>query len=156
LKDYQDHAVATLYGQVTMTLPRFRCARCGGTEAGIGWPSHCRSTPELDRLRAHLSALMTYPVASDLLKQLFPVDARTDPETLRRHTLRVGEALVERAAIPSETAAPAIAVTLDSTSFEAARMGNVIWRRGLAMWKRSPVADRCLALSRKPTRTSRC
>jgi hypothetical protein len=139
LKDYRDHAVATLYGQVTMKLPRFRCARCGGTEAGIGWPSHCRSTPELDRLRAHLSALMTYPVASDLLKQLFPVDAGTDPETLRRHTLRVGEALVERAAIPSETAAPAIAVTLDSTFIRScedgdrhleARIGNVETKSG--------------------------
>jgi hypothetical protein len=46
VKDYRDHAVATLFGQVTIKLPRFRCARCGGTETGIGWPSHCRSTPE--------------------------------------------------------------------------------------------------------------
>ena len=99
VKDYRDHAVATLFGQVTMKLPRFRCARCGGTETGIGWPSHCRSTPELDRLRAHLSALLTYRVAGDLLEQMFPVDAGTDPETLRRHTLRVGEALAERAVI---------------------------------------------------------
>ena len=99
VKHYRDHAVATLFGQVTMKLPRFRCARCGGTETGIGWPSHCRSTPELDRLRAHLSALMTYRVAGDLLEQMFPVDAGTDPETLRRHTLRVGEALAERAVI---------------------------------------------------------
>jgi hypothetical protein len=29
LKDYRDHAVATLFGQVTMKLPRFRCAGCG-------------------------------------------------------------------------------------------------------------------------------
>jgi transposase len=58
VKDYREHAVATLFGQVTMKLPRFRCARCGGIETGIGWPSHCRSTPELDRLRAHLSALI--------------------------------------------------------------------------------------------------
>jgi hypothetical protein len=27
VKDYRDHAVATLFGQVTMKLPRFRCAR---------------------------------------------------------------------------------------------------------------------------------
>ena len=63
VKDYRDHAVATLFGQVTVRLPRFRCAACGGIEAGIDWPSHCRSTPELDRLQAHLSALMTYRVA---------------------------------------------------------------------------------------------
>jgi hypothetical protein len=94
VKDYRDHVVATLFGQVTMKLPRFRCARCGGIETGISWPSHCRSTPELDRLRAHLSALMTYRVAADLLEQMLPMDAGTDPETLRRHTLRVGEVLV--------------------------------------------------------------
>jgi hypothetical protein len=71
VKDYRDHAVATLFGQVAMKLPRFRCARCGAAETGIGWPSHCRSTPELDRLRAHLSALMTYRVAADLLSRYF-------------------------------------------------------------------------------------
>src|ERR1700734_1179736 len=54
LKDYQDHAVATLFGQVTVRLPRFRCAACCGSESGIDWPQHCRSTPELDRLKAHL------------------------------------------------------------------------------------------------------
>jgi len=48
-----------LFGRVTMRLPRFRCAACGGIDAGIDWPSHCRSTPELDRLQAHLCALMT-------------------------------------------------------------------------------------------------
>ena len=78
-------------------------------------------------------------MASDLLKQLFPVDAGADPETLRRHTLRVGEALVERAAIPSETAAPAIAVTLDSTFIRSCddgerhlevRVGNVETKSG--------------------------
>src|ERR1700739_1907014 len=29
VKDYRDHAVATLFGQVTLRLPRFRCAACG-------------------------------------------------------------------------------------------------------------------------------
>jgi len=124
VKDYRDHAVATLFGQVAMKLPRFRCARCGGTETGIGWPSHCRSTPELDRLRAHLSALMPYRVAADLLEQIFPVDAGMDPETLRRHTLRVGEALAERAVIRPVTAAPVIAVTLDSTFIRSREDGE--------------------------------
>src|SRR5258708_38734177 len=34
VKDYRHHAVATLFGQVTVRLPRFRCAACGGIEAG--------------------------------------------------------------------------------------------------------------------------
>ena len=64
VKDYRDHAIATLFGQVRVRLPRFRCAECGGHEAGHDWPSHCRSTPELEQLQAHLSALMTYRVAA--------------------------------------------------------------------------------------------
>ena len=40
VKDDRDHAMATLCGEVTMRLARFRCAACGGIEAGVGWPSH--------------------------------------------------------------------------------------------------------------------
>ena len=125
VKDCRDHVVATLFGRVTMKLPRFRCAKCAGIETGISWPSHCRSTPELDRLRAHLSALMTYRVAADLLEQMFPIDAGTDPETLRRHTLRVGEALADRAEIRPETSAPAITVTLDTTFIRSCEDGEL-------------------------------
>jgi hypothetical protein len=93
VKDYRERGVATLFGRVTVRLPRFHCAACGGIEAGIGWPSRCQSTPELDQLRAHLCALMSYRTAAEVLEQMFPVDAGKDPETLRRHTLRTGEAL---------------------------------------------------------------
>src|SRR5664279_3807377 len=37
VKDYRDHSVATLFGQVTVRLPRFRCAACGRTETGLSW-----------------------------------------------------------------------------------------------------------------------
>jgi len=124
VKDYRDHAVATLFGQVTVRLPRFRCAACGVIEAGIDWPSHCRSTPELDRLQAHLCALMTYRTAANLLEQMFPVDAGKHHETLRRHTLKVGEALGECAAIRPEAAASAIIVTLDSTFIRNCKDGE--------------------------------
>jgi len=124
VKDYQDHAVATLFGRVTVRLPRFRCVACGGIEAGVDWPSHCRSTPELDQLQAHLCALMTYRTAADLLGQMFPVDTGKHHETLRRHTLKVGEALGECAAIRPETAASAIVVTLDSTFIRSCKDGE--------------------------------
>ncbi len=124
VKDYRDHAVSTLFGEVMVRLPRFRCAACGGIEAGVGWPSHCRSTPELDRLQAHLSALMTYRTAADVLKQMFPVDAGTHHETLRRHALKVGEMLRDRIAIRPEAAASAIVVTLDSTFIRSCAEGE--------------------------------
>lgn len=123
-KDYRDPAVATHFGLVTVRLPRFRCAGCGGIEAGIGWPSHCRSTAELDQLQAHFSALMPYRVAADVLKPVFPVDAGKDPETLRRHTLKIGEALRNDAVARPEMAVAAIGVTLDSTFIRSCEDGE--------------------------------
>jgi len=124
VKDYQNHVVATLFGRVTIRLPRFRCTACSGSESGIDWPSHCRSTPELDRLQAHLSALMTYRTAADLLEQVFPVDAARHPETMRRHALKVGEAIGESASVQPEVAAAAVVVTLDSTFIRSCENGE--------------------------------
>ena len=81
----------------------------------MAWPPYVRSTPELDRLRARLSALMTYRTAAALLGQVFPVNAGQDPETLRRHTFKVAETLPMPAALKSATPAEAITLTLDST-----------------------------------------
>jgi hypothetical protein len=134
LKDYRDHAVATLFGQVTLRLPRFRCAGCGGSEAGHAWPSHCRSTPELDQLQAHLSALMPYRVAADVVAQMFPVGAGNDPETLRGHTLKLGAELRDQPAVRPDAAASLITMSLDSTFIRSCqaderhlevRVGNV-------------------------------
>jgi hypothetical protein len=124
VKEYRDHAVATLFGQVPLRLPGFRCAACGRIETGINWPSHCRSTPELDRPGAHLSALITYRVGADPLEHLFPVDAGIDPRTLRRHTLKAGATLADRAATRPPAAAPAITVTVDSTFIRSREDGE--------------------------------
>src|SRR3954447_17766783 len=37
VKDYRQHAIATLFGQVAVRLPRFRCAGCGTTGTGVEW-----------------------------------------------------------------------------------------------------------------------
>jgi hypothetical protein len=55
-KDWRLHRMATLFGMTAVWLPRFRGADCGHGETGIRWRSYRRSTPELDRLRAHVSA----------------------------------------------------------------------------------------------------
>ena len=85
--------VATHLGQVTVRLPRFRCTRCDAIETGVGWPSHCRSTPEFDQLQAHFTALKPNRVDADKLKQVFPIDAGKDHETVRRHPLKIGATL---------------------------------------------------------------
>ena len=124
VKDYRQHAIATLFGQVTVRLPRFRCASCGTTEAGVAWPPHVRSTPELDRLQAQFSALMTYRTAADLLGQVFPLDAGLAHETLRRHAFKVAAALPRPAAVKAATPAAAITLTLDSTFIRSCEDGE--------------------------------
>jgi hypothetical protein len=124
VKDYRQHRIATLFGQVTVRLPRFRCTVCGGIEGGVDWPSHCRSTPELDRLQAHLSALMTYRVAADALEQMFPIDAGKGHETLRRHTLKLGEQLQYHPVVKPTTPAAAISISVDSTFIRSCEEGE--------------------------------
>ena len=127
VKDWRSHQIATLFGKVTVRLPRFLCSGCGRSETGISWPSHCRASPELDQLQAHLSALMTYRVAAGVLAHLLPVAAETSHETLRGHTFKLGEHLRHAAAIkPASAAAPAsaIAISLDSTFIRSCHDGE--------------------------------
>ena len=126
MKDYRQHEIATLFGQVTVRLPRFRCARCGITEAGVDWPPRVRSTSELDRLRAQLSALLTYRTAADLLGQMFPIDAGRDPESLRRHTFKVAETLPMRPTTeaPVSAGVETITLTLDATFVRSCEDGE--------------------------------
>jgi hypothetical protein len=139
IKDWRPHQIATLFGGVTVRLRRFLCSGCGRSETVTSWPSHCRSTPELDQLQAHLSALMPYRVAAGVLEHLLPVAAGKSPETLRGHTLKVGEHLRNAAPITPAAAAPSITLSLDSTFIRSChdgerhlevRIGNVETRNG--------------------------
>jgi hypothetical protein len=123
VKDWQPHRIATLFGEVRLKLPRFLCAVCGCGETGVGWPSHCRSSPELNQLQARLSALMPFRVAADVLRHLLPIDAGTSPETLRSHTLQVGKQLADAAEKPPAAAA-AITISLDSTFIRSREEGE--------------------------------
>src|SRR3954451_2948704 len=101
----------------TAPLPLPRLRRRGG-----GWPAHCRSTPELDQVRAQFSACMPYRVAAGVLEHLLPIDAGS--ETLRAHTLKVGADLVDTAATNPATAASSITLTLDSTFIRSCEDGQ--------------------------------
>ncbi len=130
VKDWQSRQVATLFGTVAVRLPRFRCPGCGRSEAGVSWPAYCRSTPALDQLQAHLSALMSYRVAAGVLAHLLPVAAGTSHETLRGRTLKIGEQLRHVAmAMPEPTptaaaSASAITLSLDSTFIRSCHEGE--------------------------------
>ena len=115
LKDWRPRRIATPFGEVAPRLRRWLCADCGRTETGIDWPENCRSTPELNELHAHLSALLTYRVATEVLSHLLPVQTGTSPETLRGHTMKVAGQLRDAANGPCASAAPAIDISLDAT-----------------------------------------
>ncbi len=124
VKDYRPHQIATVFGQVALRLPRFRCAGCGGAEAGHDWPAHCRSTPELDQLRAHLATLVPYRMAAGVLEHFLPVEAGITHETLRGCTLKLGEELRDATAAEPAVAAPAITVSVDSTYIRSCEDGQ--------------------------------
>ncbi|MBV9747397.1 MAG: hypothetical protein JO157_01160, partial [Acetobacteraceae bacterium] len=131
VKDWRSRQVATLFGTVAVRLPRFRYPGCGRDEAGTSRPRYCRSTPALDQLQAHLSALMTYRVAAGVLAHLLPVAAETSHETLRCRTLKLGEqrrraatVAPEPAAVVAAAPASAIAISLDSTFIRSCHEGE--------------------------------
>src|SRR3954465_6074224 len=75
VKDYRPRRIATLFGMVTVRLPRFRCASCRADQAGIEWPPQCCSTPEFDQIRAQFSACPTVlqPACSSSCSRSMPV-----------------------------------------------------------------------------------
>ena len=154
LKDWRGHHIATLFGAVTVPLPRFRCTACNRIETSVGWPSRCRSTPELDQLQAYLSALMTYRVASGVLQHLLPIDAGLSAETLRNHTLRIGAQIGSAIADQPTTAAAAIAVSVDSTIIRSREEGELHLEVRVGSKQRADVG-RCSEQWRRPTPTSR-
>jgi hypothetical protein len=78
---------------------------------------------------------MPYRVAGGVLQHLLPVEAGKSPETLRGHTLKVGEQFRNGAAVkPAAVAPPIISISLDSTFIRSChdserhlevRVGNV-------------------------------
>jgi len=69
---------------------------------------------------------MTYRVAADVMQHLLPVDAGRSPETLRNHTLRIGEQLATATSDQPTTAAAAAAITVsvDSTFIRSREEGE--------------------------------
>jgi hypothetical protein len=151
VKDWRLHRIATLFGEVRIRLPRFLCAGCGHTETGVSWPSHCRSTPALDQLQARLSALKTYRVAADVLLHLLPIDAGKSHETLRSHTLQLGDA-AQISQLPGQRQSRSAWIR---PSFAAAKRASATWRSASATSRPLPEGDRRSQRWRRPTLTLR-
>ncbi len=133
VKDWRLHQVATLFGTVAVRLPRFRCAGCGCTETCISWPSHCRSTPELYQLRAHLSALMPF-VSPPACWRIF---CRPRPARAPRHSAAIRSRSVSNFVRSSRSSRrrprrPSPSLWIRPSSV-AAMTANGIWKFASAM-----------------------
>jgi hypothetical protein len=138
IKDHRTREIDTLFGRASMVLARFACPACGRLDVGLDWPPRCRSTPELDQTRAHLSALMSYRSAIGVLTAFFPIEAGVTPETFRRHTLRIGKQLASAPVKEAERAPSSITVGIDSTFI---RSRNVAEQRHLEVMVGSIESD---------------
>ena len=67
---------------------------------------------------------MPYRVAAGVLQHLLPVEAGKSPETLRGHTLKIGEQLGNAAAVKPAAAASTVTITLDSTFIRSCHDGE--------------------------------
>lgn len=154
IKDWRLHEVATLFGKVAVRLPRFRCAGCGRTETCISWPPHCRSTPELDQLRAHLSALVPYRVAAGVLVHLLPAEAGKSPRRCVATRLKSASisAPSQRSSRRQRPQVPPSPLTRPSSV--AAAMANGIWRFASVTSRRPREAGGSSALLQGPIPTS--
>jgi hypothetical protein len=75
-------------------------------------------------MQARLSALMPFRVAAEVLLHVLPIDAGKSPETLRSHTLRVGQQLSDAVAKQPAAVAAAIDVSLDATFIRSREYGE--------------------------------
>lgn len=124
VKDYRTRQVDTVFGRVAVRLPRLRCSGCRKIVTGVSWQPQCRSTPELDRLRAYLSASMSYRTAAAVLKAVLPAEAGCRPETLRNRTLKIGDKLRHAPSIAPPIARSEISISLDSTFIRSREPGE--------------------------------
>jgi hypothetical protein len=67
---------------------------------------------------------MTYRTAAEVLAQMLPIDAGKDHETLRRHTLALGEQLQHRPVIAPPTPAATISLSVASTFIRSCEAGE--------------------------------
>jgi hypothetical protein len=117
LKDYRLRSVQTLFGTLTIRVPRLR-------RHGSRLPPPClfrnsaRSGTEYHELRSRLGALMSYRVAERLIGDLFPFAAGRASSTTRRQLIRRASRLASdfgRSDPPNRDVAHSIDLGIDTT-----------------------------------------
>ncbi len=97
LKDYHTVCCKSLFGGVSLRVPRLHGCSCEGQDTRaqtvkidglVNWVS-----PELEFIQSKLAAMIPYACTADLVELLLPVDAGNAPSTVRRRALSVGKRL---------------------------------------------------------------
>jgi hypothetical protein len=116
LKDYRPRSVQTLFGTLTLRVPRL--VRHGSRLAPpCLLRSSARSSTEYGELRSRLGAFMSYRMAERIVGELFPFAVGRASSTARRQLLRraTGLATDRDCAEPDRPTATAIDLGIDTT-----------------------------------------
>jgi len=87
--------VKTLFGMVKVADPRWNRCRCQPSGAKTFRPTvswlQAQTSPELLYLETKWASLIPFAKVADLLREVLPVDAGTNHETIRRHLHETAE-----------------------------------------------------------------
>ena len=89
IKDYQQARFRSLFGDVTLRVPRF--SKCGCTERGPRQSQRRWISAELECVQSELAARLSYQHSTDVLRMLLPIGKGHSASTVRARTLRVGQ-----------------------------------------------------------------
>jgi hypothetical protein len=95
LKDYRRRSLQTLFGAVSLHVPRLTRAT-PGREPPVVLAGSSRSSIEYDRLRARLGSWMSYRAVTGLIAELFPLASGRHASTVQQHVLREADRLARR------------------------------------------------------------
>ena len=107
MKDRRTRSVRTVFGAVRVSCRRYLRCTCRGGKRTTVWPLDGTrlpgTTPELQYLYASWGSKVAYRRAAAALGDLLPIGSDSvSHTTLRRHTLKVGARLEQRAIEPAE------------------------------------------------------
>jgi hypothetical protein len=94
IKEYRDVNVRTIFGTVNVKSPRFKSCNCDKSKqtfSPLSTVLQNKITPELYFLESKWSALMSYGLTVNLLKDCFPVGNKLAIETVRRNTHEISK-----------------------------------------------------------------
>ncbi len=111
IKDYQNARFRSLFGDVTLRVPRF--SKCDCTDAGPRKSQRRWISAELECVQSELAARLSYQHSSDVLHRLLPIGKGHSASTVRSRTLRVGQRLdAELTAVPEPSAHPSSVISI--------------------------------------------